>query len=301
MQVKVYAKLNLSLLIGKKLGNFHQIDSIATSVDVYDVVQVTRRHDSAVTVSGVDQVETDKNTAYKAAVAFTQWFGTDGVDISVVKGIPFGGGLGGSSADAAAVIYCMCKLFEVSINFSKVKELCSFIGCDVYFMLHGGLGRMQGAGNDVYTIHRNGAMSEKSFYFALTTFNCGVSSKDAYGAFDLLPCRNGGQTNAATASFKANDSFEFFLVNNQTLMQTQGYLHNSLQDAVRSLTDYAEEYIKFTSNLGWQVCMTGSGSAYFIPFDTLSDARKAAALLNANGFATTVCQSMPQGIEVIEE
>ena len=142
MKVQVCAKLNLTLNVFERQGKFHPIDSIATTVDICDVVTVTKRLDNLVTVSGVKGVEPCNNTAYKVAVAFCKQFGTTGVDISITKGIPFGGGFGGSSAVGSAVAYCMCKIFGVSLD--QVADICAETGSDLTFLLHGGLARPTG-------------------------------------------------------------------------------------------------------------------------------------------------------------
>ena len=210
MKVKVYAKLNLTLNVGERQGAFHPIDSVATSVDIYDVVEVIPRADSHVNVCGVEAVEQERNTAYKAAVAFRSAFAaktTPGVDIFIQKGIPFGGGLGGSSADAAAVVYCMCKLFGVDVHSREIHELCASLGSDINFMLFGGLGRLQGKGDDV-TYYK----LSKPLYFALTTFDFPLSSKEMYDAYDLLLSNSCFKADLTLQSRKnVNDSLLMFL------------------------------------------------------------------------------------------
>ena len=102
MKLHAYAKLNLTLNVYGGDGKFHELDSIVTSVDVFDTVIVTPRADDIVTVTGVDGELPQDNTAWKTAKAFVDSVGTHGVDIVVQKGIPFGAGMGGSSADASA-------------------------------------------------------------------------------------------------------------------------------------------------------------------------------------------------------
>ena len=96
MKLHAYAKLNLTLNVYGGDGKFHELDSIVTSVDVFDTVIVTPRADDIVTVTGVDGVSPQDNTAWKTAKAFVDGVGTHGVDIVVQKGIPFGAGMGGS-------------------------------------------------------------------------------------------------------------------------------------------------------------------------------------------------------------
>ena len=70
MKVKVYAKLNLTLNVFPKVGNFHPLDSVVTSVNIFDVVEVTPRKDKKVKIKGF--LPTAENIAYKTAVAFVK-------------------------------------------------------------------------------------------------------------------------------------------------------------------------------------------------------------------------------------
>ena len=85
MKVKVNAKLNLTLGVVGNIGKFHAIDSVVTSVDVCDVVEISPRNDSAVTVGGMPWVPDERNTAYRMATALVQKFGVNGADIVVQK------------------------------------------------------------------------------------------------------------------------------------------------------------------------------------------------------------------------
>lgn len=289
MKVKVFAKLNLTLNVGAKCGQFHPVDSVATSIDLYDVVEVRKRPDNEVTVCGVVGVECTSNSAYRGAKAFMQAFGSCGVDINIVKGIPMGGGLGGSSADAVAVLYCMCKLFDVDVNSPKIKQICAKLGSDNSFMLFGGLGRMRGKGDNVefHTLKR-------PIYFALTTFDVSMSSGAVYGHFDKA---NHNVDNALHGDL--NDMMLLYLGIGQVDKALLA-IRNDLQTAVMVMDDYAQPYFIFARSQGWFYSMTGSGSAYFVAFSSLDEAKRATDLLNANGFTTKLCQTVPHGVEEIE-
>lgn len=286
VKVNVYAKLNLTLNVGAKQGEFHSIDSMATSVDVCDVVEVVKRLDKRINVCGVQEVEKELNTAYKAAEAFVRVFGqvlsgeASGVDIFIQKGIPFGGGLGGSGADAAAVVYCMCKLFGVDIRSRKIHELCAMLGSDVNFMLFGGLGRMQGKGDDV-TFYKQ----VKPLYFALTSFEQSMSSGKIYSAFDALPiCKH------------VDNEFLLKLMQQGEHSQAISMFSNDLQPATMKVDNYAKDYLNFIKAHNLLCNMTGSGSAYYVACVTMDEANRVTELLNAHGFVTRVCKSVPSGI-----
>lgn len=281
MKVKVYAKLNLSLNVLGTKGGFHVIDSVVASADVFDVVEVCKRADKTVKLTGCSNIPLTANTAYKTANAFIKRFNTNGVDIAITKNIPMGAGMGGSSANAAAVVYCMCKLFGVDICSPQIKQLCAEVGSDVNYMLHGGLARITGKGDDVEIIQN----SEK-LHFAVTTFEHANSTAQVYSAYDKLPVQasadNGELIKAITSGI------------------TNLPLINHLQGASNSLSHYACEYLDFAKSIGRKPAMTGSGSAYFILCPSKNDAEALCDILNKQGFNSFTCQSVQHGIEVAE-
>jgi len=283
MKVKVYAKLNLTLNVLGANNGYHNIDSVATSVDIYDVVEVLPRADKQITVSGCNNISTEQNTAYKAADGFIRQFDTNGVDIVIDKHIPVGAGLGGSSADAAAVVYCMCGLFDVDINSGKVSELCASVGSDINFMLRGGLGRLKGKGDNV-TFYKAG----RTIYFALTVFPTAISTAKVYSKFDEININRVYADNSALLKvLKSGNASE----------RVFECFNNHLQSAAIGISDYASDYLEFCNRQGISPNMTGSGSAYYVAFYNEQSARNTADLLNGNGFKTVVCKSVDCGIE----
>ena len=289
MQVKVYAKLNLTLSVYAKQGEFHPIDSVATSIDVCDEVEVIARADKQVHVSGVDGVEQQRNTAYVAACAFVAAFDTNGVDVHIRKGIPFGGGLGGSSADAAAVLYCLCNMQKIDKGCEKLLKICEKVGSDVTYMLRGGLGRLRGKGDTVeYFAMR------KPLFFALTTFDQEMSSREVYVAFDSL---DKGSARVSSHQLGAECNSKLLTLLAQGNGQATDCFYNDLQRAAAAISNYAEPYLQFTKMHGLNAVMTGSGSAYYVAFTNCAEAQKAVDLLNSNGFTTILCKSVSHGIE----
>lgn len=293
MNVRVYAKINLTLSVGARNGAFHPVDGIVTSIDLFDSVEVTARRDGKILLHSDLALPCQKDSAFRAAQAFKNRFSSDGVDISVVKGIPVGAGLGGSSADAAAVVYCMCKLFGADPLSAEVRDVCAGVGSDVNFMLRGGLARMRGKGDDLVF-----SSLKRQLYFALTTFDVPMSTADVYSRFDRLTL---GKSPAAAVE---PEEWRFFArdVSDKSAsvaeqLDVSAMCRNDLQAAARSLDGYAEEYLAFAREIDCKCTMTGSGSAYYVPFTSLSEAQHTARLFNDKGFVTRVCRSVPYGIE----
>ncbi len=279
MQVNVYAKLNLSLNVFPKQGNFHSIDSVVTSINLFDQVEVVARKDKKVVLKGF--MPTRENIAYKTAVAFMSQFDTNGVTISIKKGIPVGAGMGGSSADSAGVIYCMCNLFNVDIRCQQVADLCASLGSDISFMLRGGIARMQGKG-DAITFGE----LPVDLHFALTCFPVSMSTADVYRAFDELPTQ------------PHVDCEKMFRLLCDGVFAC-GYQNNNLQPACQSLSAYAQSYIHCVRDLGFVPNMTGSGSSYYVWCNSQQDAENVAEQLKNRGFSCVLVNSVLCGIELV--
>lgn len=299
MKVKVFAKVNLTLAVGPKRGKFHPIDSIVTSINLFDTVEVTAQSDSAVNVTCDLPIQMQQNSAYRAAEAFRNKFATGGANIVVKKGIPVGAGLGGSSADAAATVYCLCKIYGIDMFSQEVHAMCAELGSDINFMLRGGLGRMQGKGDDLTF----GNMCQP-LYFALTVFDKQLSTAEVYHAYDAFPTVGlGSKTqNVDLMSILEGKPAEHkccSLLSDNSIGAVKDICFNDLELAAQKLDSYANAYIKFATSKGRKATMTGSGSAYYIVYDALSDAERATSELTEAGFPTRLCRSVPEGITEI--
>lgn len=148
-KIKIPAKINLSLDVLGVTGNFHDIKSLVTSVDVYDQITAQKRTDKRITLkvegNPIDCHVVDNN-AYKAGKLFVQKTGVLGANITIKKQIPIGGGLGGSSADIAGVLLCMEELYQTGAN---LNELAGALGSDAPYMLTGGYAVIEGRGEKV--------------------------------------------------------------------------------------------------------------------------------------------------------
>ena len=142
-RVKAYAKINLSLNVYQSENGYHALDSVVTTIDLYDTITVSKRKDDKMNVVmrgiGEEFLYGENNNAYKAAKLFQQTFATKGADITVIKNIPISGGLGGSSADVAGVLKALKKLYAVE---EDVKPLADKLGSDSGYLLTGGFARL---------------------------------------------------------------------------------------------------------------------------------------------------------------
>ncbi|MCM1043807.1 MAG: hypothetical protein NC350_06380 [Corallococcus sp.] len=283
MKLKVNAKLNLTLDVNGTTDGYHNLDSLVVSVDIYDTVSVNARDDGNVTVTGTDAINLTDNSAYKAAVKFSEVFCSNGVDIVVEKGIPFASGLGGSSADAAAVIYAMALLFDVSLENPAILDVCRAVGSDVEYMLRGGFCRLRGRG---YVERR---YNDVNLHFCLTAFSAAMESKRVFAEYDRLADFNVHCDNSLVANALLSGN----------IGSASQIAVNVLETAVCSLSEYADDYLKFCKENGLTVHMTGSGSAYFVLCNSADEAAEVCSKLASAGFSSVVCKSVGQGVEII--
>ena len=143
IEVRAYAKLNLSLdVLGKLPGGYHEMKMVMQTASLCDDVRIT------LTGSGELTARTnfgflpkdDRNIAVKAAKAFFDAVGTagQGAEISLHKRIPVGAGLGGGSADAAAVLRGLNALTGAGLSPERLEALGAALGSDVPFCIRGG-------------------------------------------------------------------------------------------------------------------------------------------------------------------
>lgn len=251
VRVKAYAKINLTLYVCGRKNGYHMLDSLVSSVDLYDLITLKKRADSAVTITGCEGIPPEENNAVKAAKLFIKEFATSGVDITVEKNIPFGAGLGGSSADAAGVLNGLAKLYKIRDR-EKLGCIADMTGSDTRYMLTGGFARLFGRGERVKPVD-----GKLKLYLLLLVPDEKVSTPLCFKAFDALG-KFGGNSDEAEKAAAAGD-----------IIGLAHSLSNSLTDAAVSLSDGVRECIGQLKNLNaLAVNMTGSGSGVYAIFES---------------------------------
>ena len=146
------AKINLTLAVGpRRADGYHLVDTVMHTVSPCDSVDIVKTG-GGVSVSCSVPLDCDMhgNTAYKAAAASFDLTGVrGGADIRIEKKIPAGAGLGGGSADAAAVLRGLDRLYGTAVPRHELERLAASVGADVPFCLFGGAAFCTGAGDIV--------------------------------------------------------------------------------------------------------------------------------------------------------
>ena len=151
------AKVNLDLFVtGKREDGYHLLDSLVVFADFGDKITVRSANEISLTVSGpyADAVPTDENNlVVRAAIALQSACGNNsGAHIELEKNIPAAAGVGGGSADAAAVIKALLRLWNVSMDNSALMALALSLGADVPVCMLARPAIMRGVGEDLTSL-----------------------------------------------------------------------------------------------------------------------------------------------------
>jgi len=131
------AKINLALRVfGKQPDGFHSIETVFLRIELGDDVEIrTTTGQKSLRCFEMRDIAPEKNLAYRAAELFARETGwPKGFEIEIVKNIPIGGGLGGGSADAAAVLKILNTLSSNPVTPDKLSAMAMSIGSDLPFL-----------------------------------------------------------------------------------------------------------------------------------------------------------------------
>ena len=146
-----YAKVNLTLdVLGKRDDGYHDLQSVMQTISLRDDVEIDVGTGKPWNLKcNWDHIPTDEtNLAWKAAKVFfdTVKKDPDGLEIRITKRIPSQAGLGGGSADAAAVLRALNRHYDSPLSIMALAELGSLVGSDVPFCTLCGTAMVEGRG-----------------------------------------------------------------------------------------------------------------------------------------------------------
>lgn len=275
LTVSARAKINLYLdVTGKRADGYHLLETVMHTVSLCDTVTLTKRDRSGIEISCSDPDIpcNEKNIAYKCAAAFFEHTGiqAEGVSIKIIKNIPSQAGLGGGSADGAAVLTGLNSLFCAGLSETELISLGAKIGADIPFCIKGGCGYCTGIGEIIEPL------PAISGTVLIGKGSSGISTPEAFGKIDSLG-----------AGIGIKGIKEIF-ANVRSVEDIAPCCRNIFDDV--TCLDEASEIKKIMTDNG-AVCssMTGSGSAVFGLYDTETSAERAYELLKQYGYFSALC------------
>jgi len=184
VRVRAYAKVNLDLrVLGARTDGYHELRTVFQSVALHDTLLcVTRPGPFALRcrTSGVPLDES--NLVWRAASALWTAMGRAGapadIAISIRKQIPMQAGLGGGSADAAATLLALARVWG-GVPLPVVRDVAGAIGADVPYFLSGGTALGLGRGEEIYPL-----VDLPTHWVVIVQPPYGISTAEAYAWYD---------------------------------------------------------------------------------------------------------------------
>lgn len=175
-----YGKLNICLSVGARTENgYHLLDSLMQTVSLCDLVSLEKADTVSLEVKGQRLSCGEDNLAVKAARLFFRESGVKGgASICIEKHIPQWAGLGGGSADGAAVLRGLNRLYGSPFTAEQLEKISLELGADVPFCLAGGTKRARGIGEKL------SAIKERKLYLVLLYGKERLSTPEMYRALD---------------------------------------------------------------------------------------------------------------------
>ena len=288
MRLEAFAKINWSLdIVGVREDGYHLMDMIMQPVSLADDIVLTPSDDFEITTDGYPRSRADRtNLAMRAALALNETTGfSGGAHIHVHKRIPMGAGLGGGSADAAAVLFGLNRIWDLGLTGEELEKIGLRLGADVPFLIRGGLARVRGIGELIEP------RACRNNYWMLVFQPCrGLSTRDIFEAWNPDAVRHPDTESALKALESGN------------LMQLSENIGNVLEPVSASRCPEIGEAVRSLLAAGARIAsMTGSGSAVFGVFQSGTDAEKAAAVLLKRWKHIHICHSQTDSVRISEE
>ena len=262
--IEATAKINLSLeILGQRPDGYHELRSIVTPVALADRVSLTLEGQGiALVVHGEPGVDLGKlgpdeeNLAFRAARLLQARHGApDGVRIDILKRIPIGGGLGGGSADAAAVLTGLNQLCRLGLSRARLRVLGAELGSDVPAMLHGGAVVMTGRGERVASVVTGVRRPIPGFWTVIANPGIFIPTCHAYRL-----CRSTGDLTGRPDTYKNIRSS----VRSGDVHRAAAALFNGLERGVfAAYPEVARLSARLRDAGGLGVLLSGSGASVF--------------------------------------
>lgn len=268
LKIKANAKVNLSLsVLGKREDGYHELDTVMQSISLYDTVYIEKSDKIAVECG---EFGGEDNIAFKTAAAFFKASGINaGADIKIEKRIPSAAGMGGGSADAAAVLVGLDKLYEAKLSYEKLLKIAVKLGADVPFLIRGGTARAKGIGEILEPIKPIGGC-----YFLIAKGENKPSTGEMFRLLDSADYNKPDIEKTATA------------INSQDMVSLLASMDNSFAALWRESRIKAE-LLKTDADA---VSLSGSGPAWFAVYLDKNRAVAAEKALKALEIPVFLCE-----------
>lgn len=289
MILKAFAKINWSLdITGQREDGYHLMDMLMQPVSLADEIILETAASMGITTGGWPRSRADEsNLAYRAAMALKDAAGCSAcAQIHVDKKIPVGAGMGGGSADAAAVLIGLNRLWNTGLSPDDLEKIGLTVGADVPFLVRGGLTRTRGIG-EILEDHQ----CLYSYWLVVIQPCPGLSTAQVFSLWHQSVPSDCPDTESALIALENGDL--------SLLCRSIGNVLQSVSESMRpeirlACTDLLSEGAQAAK-------MTGSGSAVFGVFRSPAAAEKAYRKLSCRYKTVFLCHTQHDSVRIMEE
>ena len=278
--VRAHAKVNLDLrVLGVRPDGYHELRTVFQTIELHDTLTCAERPGPFTIACRDRRVPTDAgNLVWKAAGALWGALGRAGsvsdTAIRIDKQIPIEAGLGGGSADAAAALSALARLWG-GAPLTLLREVAATVGADVPFFLSGGTALGLGRGEEIYPL-----VDLPPHYVVIVRPPFGVSTAEAYAWYD----------EDRSAGLRENRELQLLPVPWPT---RAAQMINDLEPPVMRRHQEIGAFTQQLRELGaTAAAMSGSGSAVFGLFRSRPAAERAVKPLSRNGARAIVTRTL---------
>jgi 4-diphosphocytidyl-2C-methyl-D-erythritol kinase len=270
MRIQANAKLNLFLNITEQLPTgYHNLEMITVPLTLFDTINI----EEAEVDSIIYDREVDNDVLYKTVQLIKSTFKIKkSVKIKVSKQIPISGGLGGGSADIAAVLRGLVQFWNIKTDDDKLMELGKSLGSDVPICLFNKPAKVSGTGDQIIPLPGFKA------HVLLVIPSNGISTKSAFKLVQDYELKRVDSTRLLIGIMKHD------------VDEVAKHLHNDFIPIASILDASTRQALRTFKELNPNASMTGSGSTLFAIYSDEGKLRKDQELLNKQGLHTQYCQ-----------
>jgi len=183
------AKINLGLSVTEKRADgYHNIETVFYPVNLCDVIEITDDPETVCVIKGIDiPGNAADNLCLKAFEALQKDFKLPAQQITLLKNIPVGAGLGGGSSDAAHLIKLVNDKFKLGMSVETMQDYARVLGADCAFFIENKPAYAFGKGDEFSSV----AVDLSKYHLVLVKPEIHVSTADAYaGIKPTIPSRS---------------------------------------------------------------------------------------------------------------
>ena len=285
VSVRAHAKINLDLrVLGTRPDGYHELRTVFQALALHDVIECIPRPGPFTIACDTAGVPLDRsNLIWQAAQALWRALRRPGdvrdTVVRLQKRIPLQAGLGGGSADAAASLLGLARVWGVPVQPSQFTDIAAALGADVPFFLSGGTALGLGRGDEVYPL-----ADLPRHWIVLLIPGFGVSTAEAYGWYD-------GERDLGRGQAVREPQY----VPGPWPSRAAQMINDLEAPIARHYPEIEQMKLALRRSGALAAAMSGSGSTVFGLFQNKRDAATAVDRLSGSGWRVVLTESLGRG------